>query len=382
MKKITRMKRGNKMRGRMMTWLLLAALLITVFPVSSLAAWEKLTNFRTSTTESVITVSLPDGYSDKGYYKLFWQEKQSDEIHSAVLSVETKTYEIRANSGSEYSVALFYARTKGSLPAKWDGKLGRTVTVKAKTEPVTVTPTATPTAKPTAAPEVKKNDFDVPDALDYIGSGFVRGEFAEQSENIYFSNYLVYSYDNWSDSQADVTGFLNLFDGKTWPFVLVGTREEDFRSTSASIRTYYYYRYTGSKKVNAVLFRKSDDTQEAHMRISVNRWYLDDKTTISISLVPGLVYGGKDRPEGDSGHQKEGGSVTPVSRPATKIQTPCIKCHGNREVTCTQCNGSGGKWIYVNSAIGGNSGRHWENCFKCKGSGKITCPRCHGTGKE
>lgn len=78
-----------------------------------------------------------------------------------------------------------------------------------------------------------------------------------------------------------------------------------------------------------------------------------------------------------------GGGASPVDEYSPyRPETSCTRCHGDKEITCTQCLGSTGKWVYTNSAIGGKSGQAWEDCSKCKGSGKIPCTRCGGSGKE
>lgn len=63
----------------------------------------------------------------------------------------------------------------------------------------------------------------------------------------------------------------------------------------------------------------------------------------------------------------------------------CTKCGGDGKVSCSRCNGSGGKYVYVSSPnYSGRSkttSRKWESCSKCRGGQTQSCSTCGGDGK-
>ncbi len=68
----------------------------------------------------------------------------------------------------------------------------------------------------------------------------------------------------------------------------------------------------------------------------------------------------------------------------TKIR--CSKCHGDGEMTCTNCSGAGYKEKQVSTPNYSGKGARYktvrENCFKCRGNGTVTCIRCGGAGQH
>jgi hypothetical protein len=67
----------------------------------------------------------------------------------------------------------------------------------------------------------------------------------------------------------------------------------------------------------------------------------------------------------------------------------CVKCGGDGDVQCSNCDGKGGKYKtdnstpnYSGSTSGSKTAKTWENCYKCRGSGETTCPSCNGSGKK
>ena len=69
----------------------------------------------------------------------------------------------------------------------------------------------------------------------------------------------------------------------------------------------------------------------------------------------------------------------------TKIK--CWKCHGDGTIACTQCDGFGKTYSYIQTPnyagdlTPNNGSAVGSTCMKCHGSGSITCPNCGGTGK-
>ena len=103
---------------RAVVWLLLVSVLLSVMPAAFAGRVEE---FTVETSESGVTVILPAGHAEKGFYKLFWMDNNTGEIKSDVFPVDTPEYRIEAEAGADYRFALFYAKKKGGLPSSWDG---------------------------------------------------------------------------------------------------------------------------------------------------------------------------------------------------------------------------------------------------------------------
>ena len=108
------------MKKHVITGLILAIILLTAVSVSFAAQAERIEEFTAEPGETGITVTLPAGYAEKGYFKLFWKDPASGEVQSTVFPADTAEYRIEAEAGKEYSFQLFYARKKGLLPAAWE----------------------------------------------------------------------------------------------------------------------------------------------------------------------------------------------------------------------------------------------------------------------
>lgn len=117
---------------------------------------------------------------------------------------------------------------------------------------------------------------------------------------------------------------------------------------------------------------------EIHVEYSDGLKYVDtgDRTTQELS----------DRSQ--SGSSSSGGSDDSIDWGTASGDwksdfSYCGKCHNKGEITCTSCNGNGGKYVYSNStpnysgtAAWSKTGQTWETCRKCGGSGTIDCPNC------
>ena len=101
--------------------MILAAILLIILPAHGNAGKGRIEDFTVEKTESGYTVVLPEEHAEQGYYKLFWMNRETGEIRKDVITADTPSYEIRADEGTEYSFALFYAKKRGALPASWDG---------------------------------------------------------------------------------------------------------------------------------------------------------------------------------------------------------------------------------------------------------------------
>ena len=151
----------------------------------------------------------------------------------------------------------------------------------------------------------------------------------------------------------------------------------------------YYFRYTGDRNVRPInVSDKNTYSKTYHLQVKISNYEASQgHCSISLKMSPDIIYEGSNQKEGDTFNGGEGGHYindpgpNPNPNPS-RPEVPCTKCHGNKIITCTNCDGKGYKVVYVNSAIGGNSGESHEKCFKCHGNGTITCPRCNGSGKE
>ena len=109
------------MKRRIITWLVLAMMILVAAPAALAGTDGRVEDFTVETVDSVITVIPPAGYAEKGYYKLFWKNSLTGDVKNAVFPVDTPAYQIEAEEGANYSLALFYAKRRGGLPAAWKG---------------------------------------------------------------------------------------------------------------------------------------------------------------------------------------------------------------------------------------------------------------------
>ena len=106
------------MKKRIVAWIILLAVLFSVVPAWA-APIGQVENFTVEQDGEVITVIPPEGYAEKGYYKLFWKNEATGEIRNEVFPVDTPSFRIDAEEGAEYSFQLHYAKQKGKLPSVW-----------------------------------------------------------------------------------------------------------------------------------------------------------------------------------------------------------------------------------------------------------------------
>ena len=106
------------MKKRIIAWIILLAVLFSVVPAWA-APIGPVENFTVEQDGGVITVTPPESYAEKGYYKLFWKNEATGEILSEVFPVDTPSFRIDAEEGAEYSFQLHYAKQKGKLPSVW-----------------------------------------------------------------------------------------------------------------------------------------------------------------------------------------------------------------------------------------------------------------------
>lgn len=110
----------KRVRRTIAVLLILAFTLAAAVPAAFAAQAQRVEDFTVEKTDSGVTVTLPAGYADKGYWKLFWKNEATGEIQSDAFKVDTPTYEIPAEAGAEYSFQLFYAKKRGLLPSSWE----------------------------------------------------------------------------------------------------------------------------------------------------------------------------------------------------------------------------------------------------------------------
>ena len=110
--------------------------------------------------------------------------------------------------------------------------------------------------------------------------------------------------------------------------------------------------------------------------IQLSEFVLSSKEyTFPVSTITGTNVGEGGESVDPGGHEEIG-----------TLTTLCYKCHGNREVDCSACDGRGSHTRYGSTPnYSGNSKTSYsyeEKCSKCHGSGKMTCPACHGSGRN
>lgn len=109
----------HSMLKRAAAWLLLAVMLLAAVPSACAEKNSMVEDFTVEQAESGVTVILPGGYSEKGFFKLFWKNGATGEVQSAVFPADTPSYAIESEPGAEYSFQLFYAKKRGLLPSAW-----------------------------------------------------------------------------------------------------------------------------------------------------------------------------------------------------------------------------------------------------------------------
>ena len=63
------------MKKRIVAWIILLAVLFSVVPAWA-APIGQVEDFTVEQDGGVITVTPPEGYAEKGYYKLFWKNEE------------------------------------------------------------------------------------------------------------------------------------------------------------------------------------------------------------------------------------------------------------------------------------------------------------------
>ena len=247
--------------------------------------------------------------------------------------------------------------------------------------------TPKPTPKPTATPKPKAKD-DIPDLAASVQlRPLMLGQRDKQRSGDYNSNYLFYTYDYYGGfiKESDVNAYLKLIEDK-YDFIEINRTDE---TIWASAYKTYFFRYVGSKQVSPLMVGdKKKYRGEYNLQVRVSNRGDSDHCSITVSFAPELTYAGSYAEQGRWFNGSDQINVlpdpvpvfTPAPVPTSKpLPQPCPKCHGNKQVQCSQCSGSGGKYIYDNSTR--STGRTWERCFKCKGTGNVPCAYCGGDGK-
>lgn len=99
--------------------LVLAVMLAAFIPSAGAEKAQRVEPTAVEKSDAGITVTLPGGYAETGFFKLFWKNSLTGRIQSAVVPADTPEYRLETEEGAEYSFQLFYAKKRGLLPAKW-----------------------------------------------------------------------------------------------------------------------------------------------------------------------------------------------------------------------------------------------------------------------
>ncbi|MCD8049229.1 MAG: hypothetical protein LUG52_06455 [Clostridia bacterium] len=223
---------------------------------------------------------------------------------------------------------------------------------------------------------VKKTDINLPPALDDVFS------YVYESETNLFDDdgneYIKYEgCENTAQLIETIESYIELLED-------YGYTQTNFTGGSGSVFYTYYLDY-------------SDDSLATQSHRGENcQLAIEGFTSDSYGWQVIEVYYSPDlldyyRPAG-SGGGDDGGEISVRdynsggSNTKSGVTVKCTKCHGEKEITCTNCDGKGYKIKYVStpnySGHSKTSAESKETCYKCHGSGKITCTRCGGSGVE
>lgn len=111
--------RKHGMMKRTAAWLMVLVVLLAAVPAACAEKSSMVEDFTVEQADSGIIVNLPEGYSAKGFFKLFWKNGETGEVQSAVIPADTPSYPVETEPGAEYSFQLFYAKKRGLLPSSW-----------------------------------------------------------------------------------------------------------------------------------------------------------------------------------------------------------------------------------------------------------------------
>ena len=79
------------MRKRLVSLLILAAILFTVQPAHGDISKGRIESFTVEKTASGYMVILPEEHAEQGFYKLFWMNRETGEIQKDVFPVTTSS---------------------------------------------------------------------------------------------------------------------------------------------------------------------------------------------------------------------------------------------------------------------------------------------------
>ena len=214
-----------------------------------------------------------------------------------------------------------------------------------------------------------EDDYDIPNLFSYTDGYDVW--CAERNDHISnpgrTKNYDAVTYDCEDTYASFVDDFLVALE-TDYDFELVDVTGKGQRWE------HYFFYYNGFSSVSPI--NSCGDSKETyHLEVMVSR---GDHLNVALHFYNGLNYGGWDEAIPGQGHVVPDSVPDPIPNHGPLPQ-PCPKCHGNKTVRCSQCDGQGGKYIYDNST--NSTGRTWENCRKCGGTGEVDCTYCGGDGK-
>ncbi len=284
-----------------------------------------------------------------------------------------------------------------------------TSAVSTPTPTATPAPTATPcsTPEPTTPPPVFEEPFD--ESVEDSGLSahtladmelpspdeFFHGELGLEKNGINGSTHSIVLTAGMDEVDA-LEEYVELL--QTLEYLSLRTYDvRSFDSENDGYNHYYIFNYVGTGSIRDAQAYKSyyNANVSAPVIVQIDKGYgssclaidasadftfvdVGDRCSVSglenHSVVPGSGAGGSSTVGSFSGSFSSSG---------TSWQ-PCTKCFGKGDIECSNCDGSGGKWVYNNSTpkYGGLPGsgpaQTFERCSKCGGDGRVTCPTCGG----
>lgn len=245
------------------------------------------------------------------------------------------------------------------------------------------------TAATTLSDNVSSDSTLLPDIGLFLSCG--RGEDKACGTNGHFVSYS-FSLDEGSKIIDEV---VELLQKGRYQLELVDYNEQDFIKSSALLCTGYFFNYTGtSGDIEVLDYSVFGSNYSTDVALRVNYYY--DQGRIGMTLYYNENFTLEDpvsrvsaaptdyNGTGVSDSSSSSGSSSSSSSSSSGVSVKCTKCHGEKTITCTNCDGKGYKEVYVStpnySGSSSTTSVSKETCYKCHGSGTITCTRCNGTG--
>lgn len=240
---------------------------------------------------------------------------------------------------------------------------------------------------------------DVPDFLKTTGNvvNFTGTQIitknGKETTNKSAGNYINYVYEcSIDDDDNFAEKYVELLSSR-YSFTQIKYFENDYIKTSARKYENWGFDYNGTKHVDTFKLKDFARKSEYDAAISVTKvsYYDSGISKFIIRISTDLDYDGdyveEERHPSSSNRNEEERVETPTYNDNTLLFKECSNCRGRGKITCTACDGKGGREVrksvpnYSGSLEGPENYTVIDPCAICAGRGEVTCPYCGGTGK-